>query len=191
MHSHDQPAPCPAPAVGGRARRAIALGLLFSGSLVANGAFAHVGVVATPARAGAPVRLALQVGHGCAESATTTLVVQVPEGLLLARPLAKPGWTISTRARTLDKPFALHGMNFGETTALIRWEGGSLPSHLADEFVFNAIVAEGASGKLLLRVQQACEDGQAFEWSGPPESAQPAPVLVVEPGAPAAAGHRH
>lgn len=189
MHLPDQFAARPARAAVGRARRAITLGLLLSGSLAATGAWAHVGVWATPARSGAPVRVALQVGHGCGDSPTTALVLQVPEGLLLARPLAKPGWTISTQARTLDKPFALHGMSFGETTALIRWEGGSLPSQLADEFVFTGIVAGGVSGKLQLRVQQACEDGQAFDWSGPPESAQPAPVLVVEPGA--APGHKH
>lgn len=177
MHPHDKRL----------ARRAIAVGLL----LAATQAGAHVGVMATPARAGVPVRLALQVGHGCGESPTTALVVQVPDGLLLARPLAKPGWNISTQARALDKPYSRHGMSFGETTTLIRWEGGSLPSQLADEFVFNAIVAEGASGSLVLRVQQACRDGQKFDWSGPPDSAEPAPVLAVEPGPGPGAGHRH
>jgi uncharacterized protein YcnI len=173
MHSHDKRPAC----------RAIALGLL----LAAARAGAHVGLVATPARTGEPVRLALQVGHGCGDSPTTTLVVQVPEGLLLARPLAKPGWNISTQARTLEAPYLRHGLSYAANTSSIRWEGGTLPSHLADEFVFNAIVADGAGGSLVLRVQQACQDGQKFDWNGPPESAEPAPVLAVEPGA----GHRH
>jgi uncharacterized protein YcnI len=154
--------------------------------LAAGPARAHVEIVATPAVPGEEVRIAFQVGHGCGDSPTVALTVQVPEGLLLARPMVKPGWNISTQSRLLDPPFVRHGIAFTQSMALARWDGGSLPAALFDEFVIKGIVSETARGSLAFAVRQVCLDGQQYDWSGAADSAQPAPVLKIEHGHPRA-----
>jgi len=161
--------------------KAAAAGLLAL-LLASPAAQAHVGIVATPARAGDEVRIAFQVGHGCGDSPTVALTVQVPEGLLLGRPMVKPGWTIATQDRRLDLPFVRHGIAFTQSMALVHWNGGSLPGALFDEFVIKGIVSEQARGSLAFPVLQVCQNGQQYDWSGAADSAQPAPLLEIEPG---------
>lgn len=154
--------------------------------LASPAAQAHVEIVATPAVAGEEVRIAFQVGHGCGDSPTVALTVQVPEGLLLGRPMVKPGWTIATQDRRLDPPFVRHGIAFTQSMALVRWDGGSLPATLFDEFVIKGIVSETARDSLAFPVRQVCLNGQQYDWNGAADSAQPAPVLKIEHGHPRA-----
>lgn len=158
-------------------------------ALAAMGAQAHVTIEMPTATAGAYAKVVLQVPHGCNGSATKSVTVDVPQGLLFAKARAKPGWTITYEKAALTPPVDLHGRRMTETTASIRWDGGLLPNDQFDEFALMGKLADGAAGDLPFRVRQVCEKGEA-DWKGGPKDEEPAPVLKVTPRG-AATPHEH
>jgi uncharacterized protein YcnI len=131
--------------------------------LAAPLAHAHITVAPATAPAGAYQTLVFKVGHGCAGSATTGITVQLPEGVT-AKPMPKPGWTISLAPREIS------------------WRGGPLPDAYYDEFTIQARLPD-APGRLVFKVGQQCEKGR-MDWADVgPESKTPAPVLEVTPAA--------
>ncbi|MFS2016545.1 YcnI family protein [Massilia sp. CT11-108] len=131
--------------------------------LAAPLAHAHITVAPATAPAGAHQTLVFKVGHGCAGSATTGITVQLPEGVT-AKPMPKPGWTITLAPREIN------------------WRGGPLPDAYYDEFTLQARLPE-APGRLVFKVGQQCEKGR-MDWADvAPESKTPAPVLEVLPAA--------
>jgi uncharacterized protein YcnI len=164
--------------------------LVLAASCAAATASAHVSVAPAQAPAGAYVRLAFGVTHGCQGSATTELVLRLPhEQLLNAKPMPKAGWTLDIERRALGQPYELHGRRIADSVAEIRWRGGPLPNAHYEEFVIAAKLADGSAGALPIEVLQLCERGRN-DWVGPPGSESPAPVLRIEPAA-AAAPHHH
>lgn len=152
-------------------------------------ASAHVTVAPPSATAGSYVRLAFGITHGCQGAATTEVVLRLPhEQLLNARPSPKAGWTIDIERRPLAQPYELHGRRVADSVAEIRWRGGPLANAHYDEFVIAAKLAEGSAGALPIEVLQLCERGRN-DWVGPPGSESPAPLLRIEPAAPAAPHH--
>jgi uncharacterized protein YcnI len=165
------------------------LPMILATSLIALPAAAHVTVAPASAPAGAYVRLAFAMTHGCQGAATTEVVLRIPhEQLLNARPMPKAGWTLDIERRPLARPYELHGRRVADSVAEIRWRGGPLPNAHYDEFVIAAKLADDASGALPIEVLQLCERGRN-DWVGPPGSEAPAPLLRVEPAAPAAPRH--
>ena len=160
---------------------------------LAAGAFtsatqAHITVSSDTATAGAYARVVLRVPHGCGPSPTTGITVQGPAGYLLAKPMPKPGWTLSVEKAALKPPLRMHGREVSETTAQVRWQGGPLPGEFFDEFVLLGKLDDKAAGPLRFSVLQTCEKGQA-DWAGEPGADMPAPVLNVAPAvAPAEQG---
>lgn len=131
--------------------------------LAAPLAHAHITVAPATAPAGGYQTLVFKVGHGCGGSATTGIAVQLPEGVT-AKPMPKPGWTITTAARE------------------IAWRGGPLPDAYYDEFTLQARLPD-APGRYVFKVGQQCEKGRT-DWADvAPESKTPAPVLEVVPAA--------
>lgn len=149
---------------------------------MAPAARAHVTLSSDAAQAGAYARVVLRVPHGCGASATTGITVHVPAGYLLAKPMPKPGWTLSLEKAALKPPLRMHGREVGETTARVRWQGGPLPAEFFDEFVLVGKLDDKAQGPLPFRVVQTCEQGQ-MDWAGEAGSEAPAPVLNVIPTA--------
>lgn len=150
-------------------------------------AAAHVTLSPATAAAGDYVRLAFGVPHGCRGSATTEVVLRLPhEALIGAKPMPKPGWTLSIERRPLARPFELHGRRIADSVAEIRWRGGPLANEHYDEFVLAGKLADAAAGPLRIEVLQTCESGRN-DWTGAAGSESPAPVLEVQP----AAEHRH
>ncbi len=139
--------------------KAIWIAALFAAPL----AHAHITVAPATAPAGSHQTLVFKVGHGCAGSATTSITVQLPEGVT-AKPMPKPGWTITLAPRE------------------IAWRGGPLPDAYYDEFTVQAKLPD-APGRLVFKVGQQCEKGR-MDWADiTPESKTPAPVLEVTPAA--------
>ena len=131
--------------------------------LAAPLAHAHIIVAPASAPAGAHQTLVFQVGHGCDGSATTGITVQLPDGVT-AKPMPKPGWTITIAARE------------------ITWRGGPLPDAYYDEFTLQAKLPD-APGRYAFKVGQQCEKGRT-DWADvDPASKTPAPVLEVTPAA--------
>jgi len=131
--------------------------------LAAPLAHAHITVAPASAPAGAHQTLVFKVGHGCDGSATTGITVQLPDGVT-AKPMPKPGWTITIAARE------------------ITWRGGPLPDAYYDEFTLQAKLPD-APGRYAFKVGQQCEKGRT-DWADvDPASKTPAPVLEVTPAA--------
>ncbi|MEP9355356.1 DUF1775 domain-containing protein [Xanthobacter sp. KR7-65] len=164
-----------------------ALAAAVAAGLAAAPASAHVTLEKSDAVAGTYYKAVLKVGHGCEGSPTTSLKVTIPDGLVAAKPMPKPGWTLAAEAGAYDRAYAFHGKEVREGVKSIRWSGGSLPDGQYDEFVFIAYLAPEAGARAVpVPVVQTCEKGELrwVEVARPGEkAAQPAPVLkIAAPG---------
>lgn len=164
-------------------------GALFAFALHATPATAHVTLEKADAPAGSYYKAVLKVGHGCQGSPTTALTATIPDGLVAAKPMPKPGWTVKTEAGPYDRAYAFHGKEVKEGVRAISWSGGPLPDDFYDEFVFTAYLApEAGARNVPIPVVQTCEKGE-HRWVEVAKAegeklASPAPVLKI--AAPAA-----
>ncbi len=148
-----------------------ALGL----GLLASAAQAHAVLERKQAAPGAAYRGVVQIMHGCNGKPTTRVSVSIPEGLVGAKPMPKPGWTLATTRGPYAKTYATHHGTASEGVTAITWSGGSLPDDQVDEFTFLAQVAgtfePGAT--VYVPVQQDCSEG-GYSWSEIPKAGQDA-----------------
>lgn len=154
-------------------------------SLSAADALAHATVMPKQAVQDSYQRLAIGITHGCEGSATTTVIVNLPESLMGAKPMPKPGWTIQLDIRDLDQPYLSHGKEIRRDVRRIVWQGGQLPDNFYDEFVIQLRVSNRLE-KVHLPVTQLCEVGR-IDWNQVPDGSgsslpSPAPVLEIVPG---------
>lgn len=148
-----------------------ALGL----GLLASAAQAHAVLERKQAAPGTSYRGVVQIMHGCNGKPTTRVSVTIPEGLIGAKPMPKPGWTLTTARGPYAKTYASHHGTVSEGVTAITWSGGSLPDDQVDEFTFLAQVAgtfePGAT--VYVPVQQDCAEG-SYAWSEIPKAGQDA-----------------
>lgn len=156
--------------------RAYILPLLAVAALSAQApAQAHVVLDLAEAPAASYQRIAFRVGHGCAGAATTGVEVRLPEGVVAARPMVKPGWTIAITTRALERPASNgHGLT-REAPATIAWQGGPLPDAHYDEFVLMIRTPDAPGTSLAFPVVQFCEGGARHDWVETPSDATPRP----------------
>ncbi|KZB97708.1 hypothetical protein AU375_06037 [Methylobacterium radiotolerans] len=151
-----------------------ALGL----GLLASAAQAHAVLERKQAAPGTSYRGVVQIMHGCNGKPTTRVSVTIPEGLIGAKPMPKPGWTLTTARGPYAKTYASHHGTVSEGVTAITWSGGSLPDDQVDEFTFLAQVAgtfePGAT--VYVPVQQDCAEG-SYAWSEIPKAGQDAQDL--------------
>lgn len=161
------------------------LTLLFSGI-----AHAHITLDQPAAAAGSSYRATFKVGHGCDGAATTAITVTLPVGLRGAKPMPKPGWTLTTTRRALKTPYESHGKPITDELAEVRWTANTpadaLPDTWYDEFVVRASLP-AEPGELFFAVRQTCTEGE-WHWAEKPSAANPKPrapavKLVVQPAA--------
>jgi periplasmic copper chaperone A len=148
-----------------------ALGL----GLLASAAQAHAVLERKQASPGASYRGVVQIMHGCSGKPTTRVSVTIPEGLIGAKPMPKPGWTLATTRGAYAKTYTTHHGTASEGVTAITWSGGSLPDDEVDEFTFLAQVADtfepGAT--VYVPVQQDCSEG-GHSWTEVPKPGQDA-----------------
>jgi len=163
---------------------------------LAAGAQAHITLDQAAAPAGSSYRATFKVGHGCEGSPTREIVITLPAGLRGAKPMPKPGWTLSTQRRPLAAPYESHGKTMADELAEVRWTASSeaswLPDDWYDEFVLRASLP-AEPGELWFDVRQVCAKGE-WHWAERPTAATPKPRapavrLQVLPAAPT--GHQH
>lgn len=154
---------------------------------------AHIVMAPGEATAGSYYSGEFRVGHGCDEAATTSVRIEIPEGVLTARPRPKPGWTIEIERAQLATPVVMEGREQRDRVSAIVWRG-NLPADQFDGFGVMLKLPKEQSGPLYLPVRQSC-GSQTVAWSGIPAAGQswgalknPAPVLSLKP---APAGHGH
>jgi uncharacterized protein YcnI len=146
------------------------------------------------APAGGDYKAVFRVGHGCDGSPVTQLIVNIPNGVRGARPMAKPGWRIEIERARIDPPYDSHGRTVTEDVAQIRFVGGPLPDGHYDEF---ALVAQlpAQPGPLYWKVSQVCQQGR-IDWADVPAAGQSphdlkSPAAVLDVQANPHAGHVH
>ena len=157
-------------------------------AFMAAPALAHVTLEQNAAPVGSFYKAVLKVPHGCEQSATVKLRVTIPEGVISAKPMVKPGWTLEVKRGAYAKAYSyLHGAKFSEGVKEVTWSGGNLPDAFYDEFVISAFVAgELTAGETLyFPVFQECEKG-AHNWVSVPgaekagdKHGDPAPSLKL------------
>ena len=152
-----------------------------------SAALAHVTLEQQQAPVGTPYKIVLRVPHGCGDSATVRLTVQIPEGVIAIKPMVKPGWQIATTRGAYSRSYSFfHGAKFTEGVKEVTWSGGKLPDAFYDEFVLSAFIAgELPPGEMLyFPVVQQCEQGE-HRWveipaAGKPTN-EPAPGVMLTP----------
>jgi uncharacterized protein YcnI len=150
-------------------------------------AAAHVTLEQPQAAVGAPYKAVFTVPHGCGGSATVRLRVQIPDGIIAVKPMAKPGWQIEITRGAYAKPYSLtHGAKLTEGTKEVTWTG-NLPDNLFDQFVLSTFIATDlpAGRMLYFPVVQECEKGM-HRWVGIPsgdhtnnDRDEPAPGVML------------
>ena len=155
--------------------------------LAATPALAHVELESDKAPAGASFKLVLMVPHGCAGSPTVGLRVKIPEGVIKAKPMPKPGWKILTVEEKLAEPVDYDGTKLTEDVREIDWTGGDLPDAYYDEFTFIAKLPDKPGAVIYFPVIQECAKGES-RWIEIPTQGQtgedlkrPAPALTLGP----------
>jgi uncharacterized protein YcnI len=132
--------------------------------IVAGTSWAHV--VVTPEEVAAEDYETLTVSVPTEKEIPTTEVrVEVPDGFVVSGVQPVPGW---------DYEFEEDG---GLITG-IAWSGGEIGPREFQQFLVQAQAPEEA-GEYSWRAFQTYEDGSVVEWTGPPDSEEPASVVEV------------
>lgn len=168
---------------------------LFAGATLAR---AHAGLEQRQSSVGASYKIVVKIPHGCEGSATTTVKVSIPEGVIGVKPMPKAGWKVAVERGSYARSYQFYHGEMKEGVRQVSWSGGNLPDDFYDEFVMSSFVArELEPGQTLyFPVTQECEKGQVA-WEQIPENGQdphalerPAPGLVLVAGD-HAGGHKH
>ena len=158
---------------------------------------ARAHIMADPAEGKAKeyLRTAFRVTHGCKGSPTIAVTIRMPDGVLSAKPMPKPGWTVDIKTRPLDRPVpGQHGFDIRNAVTEVTWQGGKVENAQFDEFVVMVGLPDRAGETLYFPTTQTCEKG-ANNWLAIPAAGQnwhdlpePAPFITVKP---ADAHHAH
>lgn len=148
-------------------------------------ASAHVHVDPENAAAGSTSTLTFAFSHGCDDSPTTALVIDIPEGVGNATPVVQGGWTVT---RELSDDGIPTQVTYTADTPI---ESG-LKGTVAMDVLFDESAAETS---IAFPLTQLCVDGETA-WTEIAEEGEdahdldsPAPVVAV--GAAVAEGDEH
>jgi uncharacterized protein YcnI len=157
----------------------------------ASQASAHVSLENKQATIGSSYKAVFAVPHGCAGSATVKLRVQIPEGVIAAKPMPKAGWTVEAIKGKYSGEYDYHGRKLSEGVKEVVWSGGKLADDNYDEFVVSTFLTGGLKPNttLYFPVVQECEQGVS-RWIDIPkeghrahghDSSSPAPGVKLMP----------
>jgi uncharacterized protein YcnI len=164
--------------IGAAAGVALAVGVPLAAS-------AHVHVDPGTASAGSTETLTFASSHGCDGSPTTAFVVDIPDGVGNATPIAQGGWTISRELGADGVPTQI------TFTSDVPVEDG-IKTTVALDALFDESAADTS---IAFPVTQLCVEGEnawtevAEEGQDPHDLESPAPVVEVGPVAAEGDGH--
>ncbi|HYJ26441.1 MAG TPA: YcnI family protein [Nocardioides sp.] len=123
---------------------------------------AHVTATPSSAAAGASTVVTFSVGHGCEESPTTSIEIQVPESVLSVTATRNPFWDVESTIVELDEPVTdAHGNTVTERTASVVYTATTpLPDGQRDTFQLSFTVPDAAGEVLAFPTIQTCEKGE-------------------------------
>ena len=169
-------------------RNWIASAIVLAGLVAGGPAIAHIVLAVREAPAGSYYKATFRVPHGCDGSPTVAISVELPPGIVVAKPAAKPGWTLEIDKERLARPVSNEGHELTERVKLVRWQGGRLPDDEFDEFSM-MVRLPAQEGPLYFPVIQRCELGETAWVQRPTGEAgarpmpHPAPSVLVTPPA--------
>jgi periplasmic copper chaperone A len=129
--------------------------------LAASPVSAHITLKAKEAAIGASYDAAFVVPHGCSGSATTKIRVQIPEGVIVIKPMPTAGWTVEAVTGKYATAYDYQGASVSEGATEVVWSGGKLPDHTREEFVISTFLTSGLKPNttLYFPTVQECEQG--------------------------------
>jgi uncharacterized protein YcnI len=150
-------------------------------------AVAHVEPDKEEVTAGGFDTITLTVPHGCGESPTVALAIQIPEGFVSVSPHVKPGWDITTETEALSPPVTdEEGGEITERTSVVTFTGGPLPVEFTDTFTIGFQAPDTPGERAYFKTIQTCEQGETAwveEWDGEgDEPEHPAPAVNIVAG---------
>lgn len=168
-------------------------------SFAAADASAHASLETGQATADSTYKAVMRIPHGCKGLPTIALTIDLPEGVIAAKPMPKPGWKVETIWGAYDKTYDYYGTPMSEGVRQIRWSGGSLPDDFYDEFVFRArLTSDLADTTVPFATTQFCPEGAQVAWTelaapgqDPHDLAHPAPTLMVVAAKTESHAHSH
>ncbi|HEV7721205.1 MAG TPA: YcnI family protein [Iamia sp.] len=168
----------------------LGLGLLGAGVLalgLAVPAGAHITGDKDSVPAGGFTSVTLTVPHGCEDSPTRALSVEIPESILSAAPQVVAGWEAEATETPLDEPVDTgEGDPVTERVSEISWTaeaGNELPPHFRQQFTIGFQAPEEVGERLYFKLVQTCTEGETAWIDETPEGAEepehPAPFVDV------------
>jgi periplasmic copper chaperone A len=146
--------------------------------------------------AGATIKAALRIGHGCSAGngqflPTKKIIMIVPEGVRRFRAYNKSGWKIKMIQGPVT-PYESGGNLIMEDTVKVIWRAMSVydmvPDGLIDEFRFQATLPNKPATSVYFPTVQVCSHEDKIGWVELPENDQepadlhrPAPRMVTTP----------
>jgi uncharacterized protein YcnI len=166
--------------------------------LFAGPASAHIEIQEGDQAADSYATLTFGVPHGCEESPTTKIRIQLPENVPTVTPYVNPNWDITFVKEQLDTPIDLgEGESLTERITEVDFTARTpLPIGFADLLKLSVHIPKDAAGTTLrFPTIQECEVGTT-EWTQIPEAGQdaeelPHPAPAVNVVAASAEGDHH
>lgn len=152
-------------------------------------ASAHVSATVSDASAGAFTVMTFSVPHGCEESPTTRIEIQVPESVMAVTPTRNPYYDVESTITQLDEPLTdAHGNEVTERTSSITYTATTpLPDGQRDTFELSFQVPDAEGEVLAFPTIQTCEKGStdwievAADGQDDEELEHPAPSFEILP----------
>jgi uncharacterized protein YcnI len=141
------------------------LGAMISFSM---GAAGH-SVVDEPTVTAGSQFITVRITHGCGNSPTHTVRVQMPAGVTRVYPFYVPGWTVKTNIRKLDPPLEGEYGMVTETIDQIEWTGEPIANGLFAEFKFKATIPAEIGRTLYFKTIQLCDNGESERFIDVPK----------------------
>lgn len=157
--------------------------------LSASPASAHITLKAKEAAIDSSYDAVFVVPHGCSGSATTRIRVQIPEGVIVIKPMPTAGWNVEAVAGKYAAAYDYQGSSVSAGAKEVVWSGGNLPDHTREEFVISTFLTGGLKPDTVLYFPtvQECEQGVS-RWidipadpAHPHDSKWPAPGVKLLP----------
>jgi uncharacterized protein YcnI len=167
-----------------------ALGAAAGGFLLMAGpASAHISPTPSEVPADGFTAVSLTVGHGCDESPTKQLTVEVPEQLNEVSPQVQPGWDIEVVTEDLAEPIDDgEGGEITERASQVVYtaqQGNELPPHFRDVFTLGFRTPDAEGEYLFFKTVQTCVEGETpwiEEYTGEGEEPEhPSPAVLIGP----------
>jgi uncharacterized protein YcnI len=133
--------------------------------------------------------VSFQVPHGCEESPTTQIRIQIPPSVPSVTPSVHPLWDVATKEGRKDK-VELHGETITRGVSEVTYTAKQpLPPDRLDSFPISLKLPAGEEGEsVYFPTIQRCEQGQTrwiqipAEGESPDELEEPAPAVVLTVG---------